>query len=241
MIMREAKAPVPATTLRRSAHHGVAVRTALALVVTAFAGGLLGYALLVRMSGQQGRVHSDVMAAKPRLEFTDTLASNRRNWLTDHHCYFESGAYHVYPGSTTGSVLCVAPAGSFADFDLHVTAQEVTGPLNYPYGLAFRRSSAGNFYVFVVDGDGLAWFGRYAGGHYEQLSPYWVTPTFPHGLDTACTLRVVASASHFTFFVQGRQVGVATDSRYADGMVGVFSGYSQVDAAFTNFSISDAA
>lgn len=233
----------PATAIRRPSRRPSIARAVLYLVLAAAAvtGGVLGFALLTGMNEQPDSVRSATVFTQRPPEFSDTLTSNERNWLSDSQCFFADGAYHAYPGRASGSVLCVAPAGRFADFDLHVTAQEVTGPLNYPYGLAFRRSSAGNFYIFGMDGDGLSWFGRYANGYYQQLSPYWATSPCLHGLQAACTLRVVARGSRFTFYVQGAQVGAATDRSYANGMVGVFSGYSQVDAAFTDFGISDAA
>lgn len=213
----------------------------LAVAVAALAGGALGYALLINLNSSHttARPTAALGVPGPR-QFEDTLASNTHNWLSDNQCFFKDGAYHALPGPGAGSILCVAPAGTFADFDLHVTAQETAGPLDYPYGLAFRRASAGNFYTFMVDGDGLSWFGKYADGRYQRLSPYWAVLGFPHRLNAPVTLRVVAKGADFSFFVHDTQVGTASDTSYAGGAVGVFSGYCQVNAAFTGFGISDA-
>jgi hypothetical protein len=168
-------------------------------------------------------------------DFTDPLTSNVNGWPEDSYCSFRDGAYHVNPGTSYGGYLCYAPVGQFSDFDLHVTAQDVSGTLNSGYGLLFRATNAQNHYVFVVAALGAAWVDKIVNGLPYSVSPYWTPPTFVPGWGHPTTLRVVAHGSSFTCYVNGVEVGTVSDSTFTRGKVGVLSG---VDAAFSNFEVA---
>lgn len=225
------------------------------VVVLVIAGGMFG-ALAVMLPAEAGTLSAVLPAisatptATPALTASPTLAANGRTftdslngatntgWSTDAYCFFKNGTYHVKPGSQYGSYTCFAPAGTFSNFDLRVSAQEVSGPLNYGYGLAFRRQSAHNFYTFVVASNGEAWFGKFTNGTYSRLSPFWSLRTFALGFNAANTLRVTAQGSTFSFYVNNVQAGSVSDATYTSGYVGLSAGDTNLEAAFSNFSIT---
>jgi hypothetical protein len=173
-----------------------------------------------------------------RYDFKDSLnGSSNAGWVTDTHCYFQGNAYHANTGTDYQGLNCPAPAGSFSDMDLHVTVSEKTGPLNYGYGVVFRHQSSGNEYVFVLASNGEAWFDKIVSGNITHLSDYWQPAGFYRGLGANNTLRVVARGTSFTFYINSEQVGQGTDSTYARGTLGIFSGGPSLDAAFTNFEV----
>jgi hypothetical protein len=171
------------------------------------------------------------------IDFTDALRVGANGWSSSAHCYFDGNAYHANPGNSTEGVLCFAPAGVLGNFDMRVSAEELSGPAAYGYGLAFRHAGPGDFYIFVVDGAHHAWFGKFANGNSQRLSHLWSLPPSVRSTNTWNTLRVVASGPTFTFYVNGWQVGSGTDSTYATGTVGVFSGDTGLDAAFADFAV----
>jgi hypothetical protein len=239
--------PAPAPRKRLSA---VAIIGLVALVVVIGIAGATGalIALGPRLGGGTGAGSAaNQTAATPTVQPTATTAAydfkdslngaTNAGWNDDQYCFFKNGAYHVNPGSSYGGFYCQAPAGSFSDFDVQVTTSEIAGPLNYGYGLVMRHDADGSFYVFVVSSDGSAWFDKFTSWKITNLSDTWHPTNFTRGLNARNTIRVVASGTSFRFFVNGEQVGQATDTTYPRGTIGLFSGDSNLDAAFTTFEV----
>lgn len=213
----------------------------LALGLASMVFGALGFLLFANAMGLRppGEPSPAVaVSPTPVAQFADPLATNTNKWLDSPQCHFTGGTYHALPGDGSASVLCLAPVGSFADFDLSVTASPAAGPVTAPYGLAFRRTGPGNFYVFSVDAEGLAWLGKYTGGHYVKLSPYWIVPGFVAGLGKPNTLRVTASGPTITCYVDSKRAGTVTDATYTSGMVGLYSGAATLDVAYSTFAVA---
>jgi hypothetical protein len=213
----------------------------LALGATSTVFGALGFILFANAMGlRPPGAPSPAASVSPTAvtQFADALAANTNRWLDSAQCHFTGGAYHALPGAGSGSVVCLAPVGTFGDFDLSVTASPAAGPVTAPYGLAFRRTGPGDFYIFSVDAEGLAWMGKYANGQYQKLTPYWPATGFVAGLGKPNGLRVTANGSTITGYVDGKRVGTLTDSTYATGEVGLYSGADTLDVAYSNFAVA---
>lgn len=174
----------------------------------------------------------------PVNHFTDPLTSDTHGWTSSGDCSFFGSAYHVNPAPLEGAVVCFSPTGSFANFDMHVTCESFGGPNNYGYGLAFRHVSRGDFYVFVMDGKDHAWFIRYTNGEGQRISAIWQVPPVVQGARMRDTLQVVARGALLTGVVDGTALGTVTDTTYATGTVGVYSGAPGLNIAFTDFEIT---
>jgi hypothetical protein len=171
-------------------------------------------------------------------DFTDSLnGAVNIGWYTDTRCYFKDDVYHVNPGPSNTGILCPAPVPELYDLDMRVTVSEVSGPLNDGYGLIFRYQSTGSLYVFAITSDGQAWFDTINAGKTTQQKRLWNPTNFARGLNSPNTIRVIARGSAFTFYVNGVQVGQVTDSTYAQGYVGLYSGANNLDAAFSTFEL----
>lgn len=170
--------------------------------------------------------------------FTDPLISNARGWPNRDACTFHDGAYHIAPVNNGEGVTCFSPAGGYTNFDLHVTAQVVSGSPDAGYGLAFRAADGGDEYEFEVTTNGLARMDVVILARITPLSPVWTVPGGPLGLNTPHQLRVVARGDTFTCFVDNAQVGTLTDNRYSHGLVGLSVTTLDIDVAFTDFAVS---
>ncbi len=156
-------------------------------------------------------------------------------------CTFKVDGYHLTPKGAGKGISCFAPAGDFTNFNAQATAWLVSRPTSTDYGLDFRVSddlTVGG-YIFEVTPDGRAWIALLQNGTISQLSPIW---RFPAGVSTDTythhTLRVEPRGSTLTCFVDGKQVGSYTDSRFTAGRLGLFVGQSGADVAFTAFSVT---
>jgi hypothetical protein len=178
--------------------------------------------------------------------FTDPLANDAQGWPNQGACTFHDGAYHFAPVNNGEGVTCFSPAGGYANFDLRVTAQVVSGSPDAGYGLVFRGADGGNEYIadggdqyiFAVTTSGLAQMDVVIHARISPLSPVWTVPGGLLGLNTPHQLRVVAHGDTFTCFVDNAQVGTLTNNRYSHGLVGLSVTTSDIDVAFTNFDVS---
>jgi hypothetical protein len=164
--------------------------------------------------------------------FTDGLLSNRNGWLTNADCVFKTDGYHL-----TRSYLAYAPVVDAANFDVTVQVTQSAGTVLAPYGLVFRRMSLGNYYVFGIDGNGKWTFYKALENVDSDIVSFTASPAIKQGLNAQNTLEVKAQGTHFTFFVNGTQVGQADDASLAKaGAVGV-AGHDDIEVVFTAFAL----
>lgn len=233
-------APAPAMPPRKS-RSGLIIGILIALVVILASGlGVSLYALAQKQqSANTGPAATATLAptatATPNetVVFQDPLTSNTKGWSSDSHCFFQNGAYHVKDG-----YLCFAPTGEISDGSISVDAQQVSGPLDWGYGIVLRHVSQGNYYEFNITSDGTWDFSKVINGSRTHIVPFTLTSAIHQGLVTVNTLQVRAQGSHFVFFVNGIQVGEADDSMFTSGMSGVDGGGGGTEMAFNNFKIS---
>jgi hypothetical protein len=170
--------------------------------------------------------------ATPNVVFFDPLTSNVNGWLTDSHCSFASDGYHV-----KANYLCFAPAGQFGDASISVKVQQINGDIHWFYGLVFRWASSGNYYLFNIDSNGKWEFDKVVNDQLTSIVPYVANAAVRQDLNATNTLNIRAQGSHFTFFVNGTQVGQADDTTFTRGKCGV-AGTSHGELVFRDFSIA---
>jgi hypothetical protein len=132
-------------------------------------------------------------------------------------CAFANGAYHASQADIHKGNWCAALSTNFSNFAFEAQIKIVKGDFG---GLVFRLDYANNStYSFDVSE-----YGYYA-LRLCTLSncPYIVTPTFNsaihQGLNQTNIVAVVANANTFTFYVNQKQLTVATDSTYSHGQI----------------------
>jgi hypothetical protein len=136
---------------------------------------------------------------------------------------------------------------SFGDGTYQVDATHVAGPVDNGYGLMYRvQEDTDSFYLFEVSSDGFVWIGKCTDGCESEVTPLVDEGWFPHaavkqGVNQLNQLRVEAIGPNMTFFVNGQQVGQASDSQFTEGDIGVLVetlGEGGVTVNFDNFTVT---
>jgi hypothetical protein len=238
-------APPPAGPPRRKRSPlGLIIGIVLAIVLVA--GGCVATVaaapqLLSRLTAQRQPAGANATPVAPlepgawtHIAYQDPLTADKGGWSVT-HCRFAGDGYHVSPG-----YVCFAPAGEFQTAEVTVTARQLAGDSGVAYGVAVRRASSGNEYHFIIDSEGDWIFDKIAGGKRAgDIAAGSNVAVLHQGLNQPNTIRVRMSGSHFTFFINGTQVGEASDATFTTGEIGVFLGnITGTDAAFTNLIVT---
>jgi hypothetical protein len=233
-------APTPPTPAPpRKSKSGLIIGILLVLVVVLAGGlGVSLYALNARTRSTSAPGPTPTPTFDETVLFQDPLTSNTNGWHTDaneSHCFFKDTSYHI-----KDNYYCLAPAGQFGDATISVQAKQVAGPLRYPYGIVFRRTSPGNWYEFDIDSNSKWVFWAAINGAARMLVPYTPNAAIKGGLNQINTLLVQVKGTHFTFYVNGTQVGEAADTLFASGYCGLSAGGPNLEVAYNNFEITAA-
>lgn len=226
----------PAPTPPRKSKSGLIIGILLVLVVVLAGGlGVSLYALNARTRSTSAPGPTPTPTFDETVLFQDPLTSDTFGWANDankSHCFFQDNSYHI-----KDNYYCLAPAGQFDDATISVQVKQVAGPLLHPYGIVFRRMSPGNWYEFDIDSNSKWVFSAALNGFARILVPYTPNAAIKGGLNQINTLMVQAKGTHFTFYVNGTQVGEAADTLFASGYSGLDAG-SNIEAVFNNFKIT---
>lgn len=163
--------------------------------------------------------------------YQNALTSSADGWTTDSHCSFSDDGYHIQ-----GGYICYAPIDQQSDVDVDVQVSQLSGDSSSGYGIVFRRASQGNYYSFRVDSGG-DWAAFVCQDSSCNKLDGGTDSAIQTGLNTTNDVEVVASGSHFVFFVNGTQVGSADDSTFASGEVGL-SGADGAEVVFSDMIIA---
>lgn len=168
-----------------------------------------------------------------RVIFQDPLTANTNGWVDDGtHCSMHNDGYHIF-----GAFICYAPTGQFGTAIVSVTTRQIAGPITEFYGLVLRRTSQGNYYKFSIDSNGKWRFSKIVNDTFAEILPFVPNSAIHQGLNAVNTLKVLAVHTHFTFFVNGTQVGEADDSTFSAGLCGP-DGAGDSEIVFTNFTVA---
>ena len=122
--------------------------------------------------------------------------------------------------------------------DISVKAQQVSGPTTQGYGLFFRLQDKDNFYAFMIVGNGEWVVLRCLNADCTTPVYFTANDAIKGGLNTINTIEVLATGSHFVFFVNGVTVGDLVDTTFSFGKVGFIAGGTTIDCAFTDLVIT---
>jgi len=130
--------------------------------------------------------------------------------------------------------------GILKDFVLTVEAEKLSGSQYTAYGVNFRRVDGDNFYNFHVRPDSqdfsftIVKNGAWAGG----IAPTYSTAIHSSGVNR---ITIVATGSHFVFYINDQYVAEADDGAFTAGTVGLELGVnraaSNISVEFDNFEI----
>ncbi len=192
----------------------------------------------------------------------DPLTSNIHNLPLAAHgskvFRFANDGYHILDNDANQSAPAILP-----DLDLKgpmvyaLTMMEVKGndgSINNSFGMILRLSTrnAGNksvvtFYCFEVVNTNA---GQYEFVKYDSSSkgstpwsPIWQHPFGGeyhqgHGTTRSNTFKVAARGKSFTFFVNGKRVGSATDGSLTHGEIGMLVNLKGTEVAFSNLLVT---
>lgn len=131
-----------------------------------------------------------------------------------------------------------------------VETTQLEGNEDAGYGLVLRLNtsdSGDDFYLFEISSDGFAFIARCEDdcasrdGTIPLVGDGWFeTPLIKTGLNQTNTLRVDAEGGNFIFFINGNEVGRASDSTLRRGDIGLMVetlGFPGVKVAFDNVSV----
>jgi hypothetical protein len=238
--------PYPATTLSPSRRAPLVIGTLSLMVILAL---LLGAGLLLRGNLAINRAHTSVgptpvvqsnTAGTPGTAtafpgttlYQSSLKGAAGGWVNDSHCLSKSDGYHI-----TGAYLCYAPVTQQGNVDITVTAKQLSGSVSLLYGIVFRASGKGNYYLFAIDANGKWTLAKL----HNNTTSYLVQPTASAAIKGTLSqtniLEIRAVGSHFSLFVNGKQVGQASDSAYSQGLIGLTS-EGGVEIVYTNIRVA---
>ena len=195
----------------------------------------------------------------PKLVYKDDFSDPASGWPTlsgkEVEAYYEDGEYHllVNPLSSAEAVrpgvsyyrfgLASPPdAGPFTDFIVEADVRPVGGwNLGY-FGLVFRAQDMGNFYKFLVSGDGSYCLEASLNGQRKTLQKPTESQFIEKGKSTN-HLKVVCQGSQIELFVNEHHLTSLTRQYFTDGYVGVIVdprvvSRTEFHGAFDNFRVS---
>ena len=236
--------PGTEVTPRKRNNAGIIVSVVLAIVVVA---GLLSAGVLAlsqspggntsHPGGPSGVTNATTPTAYNGNIFSDPLTSNANGWSNDTHCFFRSDGYHIVGNGEAWE--CFAPTDVPNDFTAQVQVKQVAGPSNQGYGIVFRHTSAGNTYLFLIDGNGH-WTIQKCVNQNCSILAAWSSSggAIQSGLNKENTIEVDATGSHFTFSANGKQIGQINDTTFSSGSLGLTGAdASKSEVVFTDLVI----
>lgn len=163
--------------------------------------------------------------------FEDDFDNNRNGWFvgqeTDEYGEYDAeigdGVYSVYIKATAedGNTSWFQPEDlELDDFTYVVEVNQVEASADFRYGLTFRSTAEGDYYLFEVDNYGFeVWLYRAAAEEFEVLLDYTESSAIdPGGYNL---LAVEADGPTMTFFINSEEVGVVEDDTLTSGSIGL--------------------
>jgi hypothetical protein len=146
----------------------------------------------------------------------------------------------------SGDIFWVTSGHHFADGIYEVEAKRTSGILDNGFGMLFRvDTEQQRFYMFKVSSDGYVFIGRCDEGCTEVntlvANDWFASSAVNQGEEDTNVLRVVASGSEMSFFVNGEEVGQASDEFITQGDIGLIAetfAPGGLQVAFDNFSVT---
>ena len=198
--------------------------------------------------------------AQANLIVTDPLTTNIHGWLSAKNetgvYSFKDGGYHIKAASDKNDAVALLPSLSVSDkFVYTISISEVdgvdkdAGKLN-TFGLLFRFFLQDNqhlsYYAFLINPntDNPTYeFQKYDSfqGQDNLRTSLWKGKIgneyhLDHKVNN--TLKVSANGAHFTFNVNGKDVGSKDDNGLASGQIGMIVNLKDTEIAFSNLRLT---
>jgi hypothetical protein len=162
---------------------------------------------------------------------------------------FEAGSvgygdgYYFAETTEDGGMVWGTASWNYADVALEVDVTQVEGPAddNNGFGVMCRVQQDNGGYLLRISGDGYAAIHRIAGGEFEALVDWEMSPAINQG-DALNRLRVVCDGPTLALFVNDELVAEATDESYVEGDIALaattFEEGQRTEIHFDNLVVS---
>ncbi|MCL4560266.1 MAG: hypothetical protein M1281_06605 [Chloroflexi bacterium] len=144
---------------------------------------------------------------------------------------FSDEHVQIEPGSGYLSLTAIKTDGwhswtvsnyELADFYMEVTATPENCSGGDRYGVVFRSPDASQGYLFGFTCDGKYAFYEWDGSKFNTLVDWASSDKIHSGAGQTNRLGIMARGDQFTFYANGSQIAEAQDSKYDEGVYGLF-------------------
>lgn len=148
---------------------------------------------------------------------------------------YKSGRYHITV-SKPNCISIVDPTGgaTYGDFTIEVEVVQEGGPKDGDYGFILRRIDQNSYYRFIITGNGYYGFDKYQDGNRVELVPLTKSEDIRSGKEEN-TIKVGCYGDHFTFNVNGNDIGGSIDGSFAYGGIGLEVGTQSAGGVHVSF------
>jgi hypothetical protein len=176
--------------------------------------------------------------------FADDFSDASSGWATlldekGFMDYYSSG-FRIWV-NTPGYNYWSTPGKDFQDVRIDVDAARIGGPEENRYGVLCRYQDVDNYYFFIISSDGYMGIGKVVNGLTSLLgqdmmifNPAISSGVAPNHLQAQCL------GDTLTFFVNGLPAGIAVDTDFKAGDIGLVAGAFDtvgVDVLFDNLVV----
>jgi hypothetical protein len=109
--------------------------------------------------------------------------------------------------------------GPIRNFDIAVDARQVAGDPTAEFGVRFRQTGPGDYYMFSISGSGYYRLLRVKAGVYSSLVPWTFDGRVKTGADAVNRLRVVARGGSIAGSVNGVELATGADDADVGGQL----------------------
>jgi len=180
-------------------------------------------------------------AGQWQILISDTFDENRFGWFTGEQedpalasmtWSIDGGKYRWQGKATSSFVWWVTPESeAVTDFYLSASIRQTSQPDVGEYGLVFRQSSDGDYYLFEVNGSNQYALYLHTADGWETLIDWTPHPAISAGSPNR--LEVIAQGAYFAFSINDAFVGDYSDERLSQGAVGLLVGLSNPEEEAT--------
>lgn len=167
------------------------------------------------------------------LTYQNALDSSSSRWPRSSHAFFASNGYEI-----SGAWISYAPVRAIGDGTISVRMRQIGGPSDQFYGILFRGASANQYYFYGIAQNQQWTFSIIQNGNGVPIVAPTTDAHINAGLNANNTITVRTRGSHFVFYVNGVQVGQATDSRISSGQTGLINATGALQVVYNDFTVT---